>query len=80
MDKPRIMLAASGGNRAKAADPAQAYRIDAARKLQIMVHRQVTDRNPLLSNEDALELIDAITLAAIKGLEHYLTGKDAPCH
>jgi hypothetical protein len=54
-------------------DTAQAYRMEAARKIQLLVHKQVTQNNPLVSNEDALALVDAFVLAAIKGLEQYLT-------
>ena len=52
---------------------AQTYRHEAARKLQLLVHKQVTQNNPLVTNEDALAIVDAFVLAAIKGLEQYLT-------
>lgn len=71
MDKPRLV---TNARRAadRADDSAKDFRRAAARKLQCVVHKQVTARNPLLSNEDALELIDALTLATIKGIEQYL--------
>jgi len=54
-------------------DLAQGYRFEAARKLQLLVQKQFAQSNPLVSNDDALAIIDAIVLAAIKGLEQYLT-------
>ena len=57
-------------------DTAQAYRFEAARKLQLLVQKQFTQNNPLVSNEDAQALVDAFVLAAIKGLEQYLTKPD----
>ena len=54
-------------------DSAQAYRQEAARKIQTLIYKHVEAQNPFVSNDDALALVDAFTLAAIKGLEQYLT-------
>lgn len=72
MGNPGIRLVSVNGARTKAANAAQSYRLDAARML-----REATEGRPI-SDEDALELIDLITLAVMKGLEECLTGERPP--
>jgi len=69
MVKPNIRLVTAAPTPEDVGAPAnsQAFRLEAARMLHAAMQRES------LSEAEALEVIDAITLATIKGLEQYLT-------